>query len=142
MITRDTVGPHTHVSKLRDLNPGLSSCRKFATAFKDNLSHLQDRCWMCLNQLIQATGTPNGRNVFPCFYYIAVARFLPLPRFTQMALFSPSWLPVPHYRRDNHHVHDTQETQPPDKLFTHRSQTFEGAQIHHHSSHCDSNKSL
>lgn len=46
------------------------------------------------------------------FYYITVARFLPLPRFTQMSLFCS----VPHYRRDNHHVHDTQETQPPDKL--------------------------
>ena len=79
---------------------------------------------------------------FPVFYYITVARFLPLPRFAQMALFSPSWLPVPHYRRDNHHVHDTQETQPPDKLFTHCGQTFEGAQIHHHSSQCDSYKSL
>lgn len=48
----------------------------------------------------------------PVFYYITVARFLPLPRFTQMSLFCS----VPHYRRDNHHVHDTQETQPPDKL--------------------------
>lgn len=61
---------------------------------------------------------------FPSFYHITVACFLPLRRFTHLGLSSPSWLPVPHYRRDNHHVHDTQETQPPHKLFTHRSQTF------------------
>lgn len=42
------------------------------------------------------------------FYYITVARFLPQLRFTQMSL-SPSWLPVSHYHRDNHPVHNTQD---------------------------------
>lgn len=46
---------------------------------------------------------------FPSFYYIAVAFFLPLPRFTHLGLSSPSWLPVPHYCRDNHYIHDPQE---------------------------------
>lgn len=131
------------MSVLQDLNSGSSRLQQICNSFQRLSFHLQHRCWICLYQLIQATGTPNGRNMFPRFYYITVARFLTLPpRFAQLALFSPTWLPVPHYRRDNHHVHDTQETQPPDKLFTHRSQTFERAQIYHHSSHCDSNKSL
>lgn len=42
------------------------------------------------------------------FYYITVARFLPQLRFAQMSL-SPSWLPVSHYHRDNHPVHNTQD---------------------------------
>lgn len=61
----------THISTLQDLNSGSSSCSKFAAAFNDDLFHLQHRCWICLYQLIQATGTPNGINVFPRFYYIS-----------------------------------------------------------------------
>lgn len=118
----------THDPKVHDLNSGSSSCNKFTTAFGDYLFSWSAGVGSVFYQLIQATGTPNGRNVFPRFYYITVACFLPQAGFTHMALFSPSWLPVTHYCTDNHHVLDTQETEPPDKLFT-CCQTFEGAQI-------------
>ena len=116
-------------------------------ALKDNLFHLQHRCWICLS-----AADPSHRNppphppprmeemCFPGFYGITVARFPPRPRLTQMTLFSPPWLPVSHYHRDNHHVHYTQGTQPPDKPFTHSNRTFVEAQIYNHSSHWDSNK--
>lgn len=77
---------------------------------------LHHRCWITVFTSWSKPQEPQMEEMFPRFYYITVARFLSEPGLNQMSLFSPSWLPVPHYCRDNHHVHDTQETQPPDKL--------------------------
>lgn len=85
------------------------------------LFHSQHRCWTQQSPAVQATGSPNGRNVFPVFWLHHCVLFCSTAPVHSSGFVTPSRLPVPHYRKDNHQIHDTQEI---NKLCRHRSQTF------------------
>lgn len=57
----------------------------------------------------QNTGTPNGRNVFPLFSLHHGGLFCSTAPVHSSGFVAPPWLPVLHYRKDNHHVHEPQE---------------------------------
>lgn len=111
---------------MRDVNSGWS------ISFKGSLVA------QVLDLLLQADPGPRNPKWKKCVPHIFITSQWPVLLYRS----APSWLPVPHYHRDNHHVHGTQGTRSSDKLFTCRRQTFEGDPIYHHSSHCDFNKSL
>lgn len=58
---------------------------------------------------VQTTGTPNGRNVFSLFLLHRGGLFCSTAPVHSSGFVAPSWLPVLHYRKDNHHVHEPQE---------------------------------
>lgn len=59
----------THIPIPEHLNSGLWSCNEFANVFRDYLFSWSAGVGSVFYQLIQATGTPNGRNVSPILLY-------------------------------------------------------------------------
>lgn len=79
--------------------------RRFYTADLE-LFDSQHRCW---TSPLQNTGTPNGRNVLALFLLHHGGLFCSTAPVHSSGFVAPPWLPVLHYRKDNHRVHEPQE---------------------------------
>lgn len=119
----------THVSSQRDLDSGSGGTLSTGVGFLfTGVSKPQNLKWnKCASSFLRHHSGP--------FFLHSSG--------SQMALFSPSWPPVPHYTAEITTVFTAHRGRSRQiNSLTHRSQTFEGTQKDHHSSHCDSNKSL